>query len=165
MADNQPITTIATPSDREIKVTRRFNAPRALVWKAWTQPEYLAQWWGPQGWSLPVCNVDLRPGGKWRYCMAGPQGEESCGMAIYHEIVEPERLVYTDYFADAQGNPIPGMPESRMTVHLTENDGRTLLNSTALYPTKEDRDRVIQMGMQEGMTESLNRLDEFLHNA
>ena len=97
--------------------------------------------------------------------MAGPQGEESCGLAIYHEIVEPERLVFTDYFADAQGNPVPGMPESRVTVHLTENDGITLLNSTSLYPTKEDRDRVIQMGMQEGMMESLNRLEELLQNA
>jgi uncharacterized protein YndB with AHSA1/START domain len=157
--------TISTPSDREILVTRRFNAPRALVWKAWTQPAYLARWWGPQGWTLPVCNVDLRPGGKWQYCMAGPQGEESCGLAIYHEIVEPERLVYTDYFADAQGNPVPNMPESRVTIHLTENDGMTLLNSTMLYPAKEDRDRIIQMGMQEGMTESLNRLDEVLQNA
>src|SRR3982750_3642882 len=91
-------------ADREITFEREFAAPRALVFKAWTDPRALEHWFGPAGWTLPVCEVDLRPGGVWRYCMRGPKGEESWGRATYREIVEPERLVYTDSFSDAAGN-------------------------------------------------------------
>lgn len=160
MVDNR--TTITTPTDREIVITRVFNAPRELVWKAWTQPEHLSRWWGPKGWTLPICKMDFRVDGTWYYCMKGPEGEESCGLAVYREIDEPERIVYTDYFANAQGNPVEGMPESLVTVKFTEQNGRTLVTSSVLYPTTEDRDRVLQMGMAEGITESLDRLDEHL---
>lgn len=162
MIDQKSTTQITMPSDREIVITRVFNAPRELVFKAWSKPEYLARWWGPKGWTLPISTMDFRPGGQWHYCMKGPEGEQSCGLAIYHEIVPPERIVYTDYFADAEGNPKEGLPESRITVEFTEHDGATKLTSTALYKTKEDLDKVLKMGMEEGMTESLNRLEEFL---
>jgi uncharacterized protein YndB with AHSA1/START domain len=160
MVDNR--TTITTPTDREIVITRVFNAPRELVWKAWTQPEHLSRWWGPKGWTLPICKMDFRVDGTWYYCMKGPEGEESCGLAVYREIDEPERIVYTDYFANAQGNPVEGMPESLVTVNFTDQNGNTLVTSSVLYPTTEDRDRVLQMGMAEGITESLDRLDEHL---
>ena len=106
--NNMPYT---LPSEREFVVERVFDAPRELVWQAWTEPEHLAHWWGPQGWTLPVCTVDFRPGGIWHYCMRGPEGEESWGKATYREIVEPERIVYLDAFADEAGNPVEGMPE------------------------------------------------------
>lgn len=162
MIERKNATQVTMPSDRELVVTRVFNAPRELVFKAWSDPEYLARWWGPKGWTVPVSTMDFRPGGKWHYCMKGPEGEQSCGLAIYHEIVPPERIVYTDYFADAEGNPKEGLPESRITAAFTERDGKTTFTGTALYKTKEDRDTVLRMGMVEGMTESLNRLEEFL---
>lgn len=158
-------TTITTPSEHEIMVTRIFNAPRELVWKAWTQPEHLTRWFGPTGWTLPVCEIDFRVGGAWRYCMRGPAGEESCGMAVYHEIVEPERFAYTDYFTDADGKPVEGMPAALVTVQLTNVNGKTKLTSTTLYQTAEERDQVLKMGMEEGLTETLDRLDEYLANS
>jgi uncharacterized protein YndB with AHSA1/START domain len=157
-------TTITTPSDREITVTRVFNAPRKLVWKVWTQAEHLTRWWGPQGWTLPVCKMDFRVSGVWHYCMKGPDGEESCGMAVYHEIVEPERFVYTDYFADADGNPVEGMPETLVTVEFTSVDDKTKITSTMLFQTAEDRDQVLKMGMEEGLKETWDRLEEYLTN-
>jgi uncharacterized protein YndB with AHSA1/START domain len=159
---NKSATNVTTPSDLEIAITRLFNAPRVLVWRAWTQPENIVRWFGPKGWTLPVCEMDFRPGGEWFYCMRGPEGEESCGKAIYREIVEPERFVYTDYFADANGTPVAGMPEALVTVEFIEQDGKTLMKDTVRYPTKEDRDRVLQMGMAEGTAETLDRLEDYL---
>jgi uncharacterized protein YndB with AHSA1/START domain len=158
-------TQVTMPTDREIVITRVFDAPRELVFKAWSDPVYLAKWWGPSGWTLPVSQMDFRVGGSWTYCMKGPEGEESCGMAIYREIVEPERIVFTDYFADAEGKPLEGMPEALMIVEFAADEGKTMLTNTVRYQTAEDRDRILKMGFKEGMTESLNRLEEFLANA
>jgi uncharacterized protein YndB with AHSA1/START domain len=99
--------------ERELVITRIFDAPRELVFKAWTKPERVKRWWGPNGWTLPVCKIDLRPGGVWRYCMRSPEGQDSRGKAVYHEIVELERNGYTDTFADEEGNPIrhPDWPD------------------------------------------------------
>lgn len=165
MFDKQNPTQVALPTDREIVVTRVFNAPRALVFKAWSTPEYLARWWGPHGWTLPVSKMEFRPGGKWHYCIKGPGGEESWGLTVYHEIVEPERIVYTDHFADAEGTPAEGMPEAQITVLFAEHEGKTTLTSTALYKTQEDRDAVLKMGIEEGISESLDRLETFLASA
>jgi uncharacterized protein YndB with AHSA1/START domain len=160
--DKKSATHVTLPSDREIVITRVFNAPRELVFKAWSDPEYIARWWGPAGWTVPVSKMDFRPGGEWHYCMRGPEGEESCGLAVYHEIVKPERIVYTDYFAGADGKPVEGMPEALITVTFTAHDGKTTFNGRSLYPTMEQRDKVLKMGLEEGMTESLNRLEALL---
>ncbi|MCB0014607.1 MAG: SRPBCC domain-containing protein, partial [Anaerolineales bacterium] len=85
-------TQLTTPSEREMLVTRTFDAPRDLVWQMWTRAEHLKHWWGPDGWSLPICEIDFRPGGSWFYCMAGPDDMQSCGKATYLEIAAPERL-------------------------------------------------------------------------
>ena len=119
---------------REIVITRVFDAPRELVWKAWTDPEHLMRWWGPKEFTSPACKVDLRVGGKYVFCMRSPEGQDYWSTGVYREIVEPERIVCTDSFADEKGNPVPashyGMPgewpeEMLITVTFEEYDGKT----------------------------------------
>ena len=159
---NDPATQVTLPSDQEIVVTRVFDAPRELVWKVWTQPDHLLHWFGSEDWMLIECEIDLRPGGIWKTCMQGPTGGKSWGVAVYHDIVEPERLVYTDYFADSEGNRVEGMPEALITVEFTEHQGKTTYTSTARYRTSEERDRVLRMGMEKGLRAALERLDQYL---
>jgi len=154
--------TTSTLSDREFVMERTFDAPRELVWQAYTKAEHLIHWWGPKGWTLPVCKVDFRPGGVWHYCMRGPAGEESWGKAIYREIVEPERIVYLDIFADEVGNPIEGAPEMLITMTFEEQGGKTKLTSHTLFPSAADLEAVLKMGMEEGFTQTLDRLEEHL---
>src|SRR5271156_520659 len=132
--------TLTTPSDREILMTRVFNAPRRLVFEAWTKPEHLVHWFGQRGWTLPVCEVDLRVGGAWRFVMRGPKGQNVGMRGVYQEIAPYERLVAPesmDYY--------PG--ESHNARTFSEKDGKTTLSSRVLYPSKEVRDAVIGMGM------------------
>jgi uncharacterized protein YndB with AHSA1/START domain len=150
---------------REFIVERAFDAPRALVWRAWTEPERLRQWWAPRGWSLPFCELDLRPGGVWRYGMRGPEGEESWGKAVYREIVPPERLTFVDSFTDAAGAPIDRMPTLDFSVEFTERDGGTIVISRVRFASESDLRAVLDMGMVEGMTESWDLLAEHLRAA
>lgn len=154
---------------RELVLERVFDAPRELVFKAFSESERLKQWWGPRGWTLPVCNVDFRPGGVWHYCMKCTdknQGEfygmESWGKAVYQEIIENEKIVYTDYFSDAEGNEAEGMPPSQITVIFTEEEGRTKLVSRAVFDSTEALKTVLDMGMEQGISETWDRLDEYL---
>jgi len=119
---------------RELVITRLLDAPRELVWKAWTEPEHLMRWWGPKDFTAPACKIDLRVGGKYLFCMRSPEGQEFWSAGVYREIIEPERLVYTDQLADEKGNPVPashyGMPgdwpeEMLVTVTFEESDGKT----------------------------------------
>lgn len=151
-----------TRQDRTLVIERVFDVPRDLVFEAWSKPEHLARWWAVKGWTVPVCDVDFRPGGTWRYCMKGPKGEESWGKAIYHEIVPPERIVFTDYFADADGNVNEKAPSARITVEFTEHAGRTTLRTRSEYPSSADLDTVMKMGMAEGVTESWDTLEDLL---
>jgi uncharacterized protein YndB with AHSA1/START domain len=121
---------------REIVITRIFDAPRELVWKAWTDPEHLMRWWGPKIFTSPVCQIDLRIGGRYLFCMRSPEGKEFWSTGVYREILPPERLVCTDSFADAEGNVVPashyGLPgdwpsELVVTVTFEEHEGRTKL--------------------------------------
>lgn len=154
---------MSTKTEGHTFVTERlFDAPRSLVWNVWTTPEHLAQWWGPKGWTLPVCEVDLRPGGVWLYCMRGPDGTESWGKATYREIVEPERLVYEDSFVDADGNPLDGMPELMVTVLFEEVDGKTKVISRTDFASAAALEQVLSMGMEEGLAETWDRLEAYL---
>ncbi len=154
-------------TDREIVVTRVFDAPRSLVFKAWTDPKHLVRWWAPKGWTTPFCKADPRKGGKFHFCMRSPEGRDIWGIGIYQEIVEPERIVYTDAFADAQGNPVPpshygmspGHPaETVVTVTFVEREGRTELTLRhAMAIGVEERE-----GTRQGWTEMLDRLAGFL---
>jgi uncharacterized protein YndB with AHSA1/START domain len=95
----------AEATDRHLVVTRIIDAPRALVFKAWTEPEHVARWWGPQGFVTTFCDMDIRPGGKFRFCMRSPEGTNHWKRGIYREIVAPERIVFTFAWEDAAGNP------------------------------------------------------------
>jgi uncharacterized protein YndB with AHSA1/START domain len=159
-----------TTTSDQIVITRVFDAPRDLVWKAWTEPERLMRWWAPQGFTTPVCTVDLRPGGVFHYCMRSPEGQDIWGIAVYREIVESERIVYTDAFADAEGNPVPpahyGMssghpPETLVTVTFAERGGKTTLTLLHSIPESvEERE-----GTQQGWIEMLDRLAQELAKA
>jgi uncharacterized protein YndB with AHSA1/START domain len=151
-----------TPSEREFAAERVFNAPRELVWQVWTSPEHLTQWWGPKDWTLPVCEVDFRPGGVWFYCMRSPDGQESWGKATYREIVEPERIVYSDAFVDETGTPIEGTPEMLITVSFEDLGGKTKLVTHIQFPSAEELKAVLGMGMVEGLTETWDRLEAYL---
>ena len=155
-------TQVSLPSDQEILITRTFGAPRDLVWQMWTKAEHLQNWWGPTGWTLPICELDFRPGGNWFYCMQGPDGMQSCGKATYLEIDAPERIVYEDAFADSDGNPLEGMPLGHITLKFVEEGDKTTVINTVRYPTKADRDKVIEMGMEAGIDQTFNRLEAYL---
>ncbi len=148
--------------DLEFIAIRTFDAPRETVFKAWAECEALSRWWGPTGWTLPVCEIDFREGGTWFYCMRSPEGEDACGKTTYLDIVEPERIVYSDAFVDRDGNELPGMPETSVTVLFTEQDGKTTITSRARFATAKDLETVLEMGMTEGLTQTWDRLEAYL---
>lgn len=157
---NEPGATILTsPSDREVVITRVVDAPRRLVFEAWTQPEHLPHWMtGPEGWSMPVCEIDLRVGGTWRFVLRGPDGQEMELTGVYKEVKPPEKLVSTSSW----GAP---WPETLDTLLLTERGGKTTITQTILYPSKAARDAALQTGMKEGMSVGLDRLERYLQTS
>jgi uncharacterized protein YndB with AHSA1/START domain len=146
---------VTTPTEREIVLTRVFDAPRTLVFDAFTKPELLKRWFGPRGWSLVVCEVDLKVGGKWRFVLRGPDGRDMGMRGVYREIAGPDRSVHTESFDDFPG-------ESIVTTLLVEDRGRTTLTATVRYPSQEVRDAVIKSGMEHGAAESYDKLAEYL---
>ena len=146
---------VATPSDREIQMTRVFDAPRHLVFDAFSKPELLKRWFGPRGFSLVVCEVDLKVGGGFRFVLRGPDGKDMGMRGVYREIVRPERSVHMESFDDFPG-------EAQVTSVFVEKDGKTTLTVTVLYPSQEVRDAVVQSGMEHGAAESYDRLAELL---
>jgi len=147
---------VTTPSEREIRLTRVFDAPRHLVFEALTKPEHVRRWWGilGEGYSVPVCEVDLRVGGAWRYSNRTPSGELVTFYGEYREIEPPGRMVFTEIY-----EPFPD-GGSLVTVELTEEQGKTRLTLTAQYPSMEVRDIVLQSGMERGAAISYDRLEE-----
>jgi len=156
--------------ENEIVITRVIDAPRSRIFKTWTEPEHLTRWWAPDGCTTPFCKVDLRPGGRFHYCMRLPDGREIWAIGIYRHIVEPERIVYVDSFADENGNPIPpthyGMSadhpaESLVTVTFAEQAGKTQLTLRHAIPEaiKEREDT------QKGWTQMFDRLANYLTKA
>lgn len=150
---------ITAPGDREIVVTRVFDAPRRLVFDAFTKPELVKTWLlGPDGWSMPVCEIDLRAGGKYRYVWRNDADGREMGMGgTFREVQPPERIVATEKFDEAW---YPG--EAVGTIALVERDGKTTLRQTILYNSRETRDAVLKSPMQRGMAASYDRLEKFL---
>jgi uncharacterized protein YndB with AHSA1/START domain len=149
-------TDFATPSDTEIEATRVVDAPRELVFDCWTKAEHVTKWMlGPEGWTMPVCEIDLRPGGSWHFKWSRADGCEMEMQGTYEEIAPPERLVSTERW---DGD----WPETVNTVVFTELDGQTLVTSTMRYPSKEARDAALGTGMKDGMDMSFARLDAYL---
>lgn len=156
-------------NDRVLVLERVFDAPRDLVFEMFKEAEHLRRWWGPRGWEVPICTVDFRPGGTWHYCMkcVDPNlgdfyGMESWGKAVYAEIDEPRKIVYTDYFSDAEGNTNADMPSTDVTMEFVDLDGRTKLVSRSEYASAEALETVMNMGMLQGITETWDRLEERL---
>jgi uncharacterized protein YndB with AHSA1/START domain len=152
---------VTTPTDREIVMTRVFDAPRQLVYDAHTKPELLKRWlFGPDGWVLSVCEIDLRVGGKYRYVWRHRDGREMGMGGTYREIVPPERVVTTELFdEDWTGGEVLG------TLVLSERNGKTTLTSTLLYPSKGARDGALKTGMEHGVAASYDRLEGVLATA
>lgn len=149
---------VTTPTDREIVMTRTFDAPRQRVWEAWTRPELLKKWLhGWDDWTLAVCEMDLRPGGAIRWVWRGPDGTEMGLRGVYREIVPPERIVHTEIFdEDWTGG------ETLVTLVLTERAGRTTTAMTVLYSSREARDGALKTGMEEGLEVGYARLERLL---
>ena len=153
----------------EVTITRTINAPSDLVWRAWTDAELMRQWWGPKRFTSPACKIDLRIGGEYLNCMRAPDGQDYWSTGVFKEIVEPERLVMTDSFADPEGNIVPasyyGMNgdwavEMLVTLTLEEQDGKTKL--TLVHSGIEGFSGEDISNMRQGWNESLDKLEEFL---
>ncbi len=150
---------VTTPNDREIVITREFAAPRRVVFDAHTRPELLRRWFGPHGWRLAVCEIDLRPGGVWHYLLRGPDGAEMTLRGTYVEIVAPERIVTTESNVDCEAR---AGDESLATTVLVDHGGRTTLTNTIRFPTTRVRDAVLASGMEHGVAEGFERLTALL---
>ena len=156
-AANKDTFQVTTPSERDIQMTRLFDAPRQLVFDAMTKPEHVREWWGRlgDGYSVPVCEIDLRPGGAWRFVNRHPKGE-AVFYGEYQEIAPPSRLVFTEIY-----EPFPDSP-SVVTAVFTEEGGKTRLTVTARYPTRDVRDMVLGTGMAGGAGTSYDRLEDLV---
>jgi uncharacterized protein YndB with AHSA1/START domain len=161
-ADSKRLT-VTAQGDREIVITRVFDAPRTLVFDAWTRPELFARWFGPRGWTVPVCEIDLRPGGAYRYVLRGPDGAEIVMRGVYREVVPPERLVSTEVFEGFSEVGWRPEDETLTTVLFAEHDGKTTCTATVRYPSQEVRDAALQLDQAwKGMGDALDRLAELL---
>jgi uncharacterized protein YndB with AHSA1/START domain len=145
---------VRTPTDCEIVLARVFDAPRQMVFDALTRPELLKRWFAPPGWSLAVCEVDLKAGGRFRFVMERPGGGRTGMRGVWREIAAPERLVHTESFDDFPG-------ESQITTEFAEQNGRTTLTITSLSPSREVRDAILKGGT-DGMAQSYDKLAEIL---
>jgi uncharacterized protein YndB with AHSA1/START domain len=154
LARNSGSMMLTLPSDREIVLTRVFNAPRRLLFEAWTNPEHVKQWYGCSIMTLPICEIDLRVGGAYRYVMRDPGGVNHTMQGVYREITPPARLVYTERYVTEGFTS----NDALVTVLFAEHDGMTTLTSTILHQSKADRDGHIATGMEAGAAETLDRL-------
>lgn len=155
-----PTLTVTLPSDREVVLMREFDAPRDLVFETFSKPEHILHWWGQTGSTMPVCELDFRPGGAWRFVERAADGNEYGFHGEYREIVCPERIVWTFEYEG-----LPGHVSRDSLVFEEINDGqrqRTRITSTTVFDSVEDRDGMIQSGMAQGASESYDRLAEYL---
>jgi uncharacterized protein YndB with AHSA1/START domain len=146
---------VTMPTDTEIVLTRVFEAPRQMVYDAFSKPELLKRWFGPHGWSLATCEVDHRVGGGFRFVLQGPNGQRMGMRGVYRELEPPNRSVHVESYDEYPG-------ESIVTSVLTEEMERTTLTVTITYPSREVRDMVAMSGMEHGAAESYDRLAELL---
>ena len=147
---------IAEPGKQEIIITRVFDAPRESVFKTYTDPDLIPQWWGPKNLTTTVDKMDVRPGGVWRFVQRDADGNEYAFNGVYHQIVPPERLVGTFEFEGMPGHV------SLETVTLEDLKGKTKLTEKSVFQTVEDRDGMLKSGMEEGVAETMDRLAELI---
>jgi uncharacterized protein YndB with AHSA1/START domain len=151
--------TVETPTDNEIVMTRRFDAPRELVYEAMTNPEHIRRWYGWSTWTMTVCEADFRPGGRYRFVTRGPEGQEVPFTGECLEAVRPERVVYTEIYDVEPFNQ--GEP-AVITTTFEEEEGRTKVTITSRFADKTVRDAVLETGMEHGAAHSYDRLAELL---
>ncbi len=156
MASDNRMQVVVEPGKQEIVVTREFDAPRELVFKAYTDPAAIPQWWGPRYLTTTVERMEVRPGGRWRFVQRDAQGNEFAFHGVYHAVEAPERIVDTFEFEGAPGHV------SLETLTLEERDGKTLMKSLAVFQSVEDRDAMVGSGMEEGVVDTYERFAELL---
>jgi uncharacterized protein YndB with AHSA1/START domain len=149
--------TLTLPSDTQILVTREFNAPRHLVYRAWTEPELVRRWWHANRGTMSAAEMDVRPGGHWRWAMIASGGSEVAFHGDYREVVPAAKLVYTEAY---EGIPDPDGSASLITLTFAESGGRTTVSMLIEQGTKEARDMIIQSGMEAGLQDALDLLEE-----
>jgi uncharacterized protein YndB with AHSA1/START domain len=159
MTTLQPgVTEYATPNDTDIRVTRVVKAPRALVFDVWTNPKHVPNWLtGPPGWTMPVCEMDFRPGGAWRYVWRQADGTEMPMSGTFREVNPPESFVHTESWG-------PEWPETINTLTFVESAGLTTITMLIHYPSKDARDAALETGMKEGMDVSFANLDALVES-
>lgn len=157
MIRNEPgVTSYATPTDNQVVVTRVVRAPGKLAFEVFTSSKHLPNWMtGPEGWTMPICEVDLRPGGTWHYVFRKSDGTEMDMRGSFREVKPPERVVSTEQWG-------PEWPETINTVEFSERDGLTTMTMTITYPSREARDAALQTGMKDGMETSYARMDRYI---
>jgi uncharacterized protein YndB with AHSA1/START domain len=157
-------TTLEITSDREMVITRTFNARRNIVFDAWTRPDLVARWWAPKsrGVSIVSCDADVRVGGGYRYVLNVRDANEIAFSGMYTEVTPPSRLVYTQVFEPTAAGAEPDAGELIITVTFEERDGKTHLVSHTLCPSKEVLEGILATGMEHGMRETMDQLDELV---
>lgn len=149
--------------ERELIVTREFDAPRELVFKAYSSCEHLKNWWGTHSWPIDECSIEFKEGGTWHYCLRGPNdGDESWGKSIFQEINEPELIVYKDFFSDKDGNINKEIPGMLITIELHKQGNKTKMVSNTLFDSPEVLQQTVEMGVVEGFGETWDRLEEYV---
>ena len=160
MAVTSGSATVTLPADEQILVTREFDAPRHLVYRAWTTPDLVQRWWSGRRGEMKVVDIDLRVGGMWRYVMVAHGDFEVAFHGEFREIVPDERLVYTEVYEGPGGELPPGVEPPLNTATFTEADGRTTLSLLTECPSRELRDAIIDSGMETGLQEQMDVLEE-----
>ena len=146
----------------ELIMERSFDASKELVFSTFTEPDHIVHWWGPTGWDTTVKKMEVRPDGIWHYCMRSPDGQESWGKSVYHEVDPPDRLVYTDSFSDEEGKVVKEMPTMLIrTDFLSHSEGCKVVSSTK-FNSEEELQKVIDMQAVEGMAQTYDRLEAYL---
>lgn len=154
MTQTRRPTTVTTPTDEQVQIVREFAAPRELVWRAWTTPELVRRWWHAQRGTMTSCEIDLRPGGRWRYAMQAHGGFEVAFSGEYLEVAPPDRLVTTEVFEGAPGSP------ARTTATFTERDGVTTVTVLVEHADRAARDRHLEAGMEDGLRDALALIED-----
>ncbi|MBM7714048.1 SRPBCC domain-containing protein [Siminovitchia sp. FSL H7-0308] len=170
MTDHNTVNKVRAVAEGKILIIERsFQAPRELVFTAFSEQEHLEKWWGPKGWQTKSVSFEFKPGGIWHYCMTCTDpnmGEyyqqESWGKMLFHEMIVPEKIVYTDVFCDKDGNSVEDMPEMSASMVFTEQEGVTKVTIKTEFPSVEALQKAMEMGVVEGVSSQYERLDELL---
>jgi uncharacterized protein YndB with AHSA1/START domain len=149
-------------TNKKIKVTREFDAPVERVWKSWTNREMLDQWWAPKPWKANTTSMDFREGGTWLYYMQGPEGERHYAKVVYETIASNKSFSGTDGFCDENGKVIEGMPSMHWKCVFSKSGAGTKVDVDITFPSAEDMEKILEMGVQEGFAMAHNNLDELL---